>query len=304
MFQERAATSRKALPITIVYGLVMSVLLGVIDKGLWLQFSCVSIATYVMVILNNHYSLIRIYSRLVSCTFLVLTIMSARLSNLSEASFVQLLFAVHLFFLFRTYQERESMGAVCASFLMIGFISTLFIQILFLVPFLWILLGTRMQAGSAKNYAASLIGLIIPYWFWGAYCLWTNNYTYIAEHVTSIAVFHSFSTDILEPHLLITLTFISILGICGTLRFVRYSYNDSIKTRMMFYSLITLFLLILAFVILQPQHSNFLLKLLIITVSPIIAHYFIFSKSWLTNYFFISSLVIAILLTIYNTWVP
>jgi hypothetical protein len=304
MFQERAATSRKTLPITIVYGLVMSVLFGVIDKGLWLQFACVAIATYVMVIINNYYSLIRVYSRLVSCAFLVLTIMSARLNNLPEADIAQVLFAIHLFLLFKTYQEKESMGTVCASFLMIGAISTMFIQILFLVPFLWIILGTRMQVGSAKNYMASVIGLIIPYWFWGAYGLWTHNYTYIIDHVASIANIYPISTDILEPHLLITLTFISILGICGALRFIRYSYYDSIKTRMLFYSMITLFILILVFIILQPQHSSFLLKILLITVSPLIAHYFTFTKSWLTNYFFISSLIITILLTIYNTWVP
>jgi len=303
VFQNKAATSRKTLPVTILYGIVMSLLLGVVQKELWLQALGVIVTVYIMIIINNGNALIRIYSRLASCTALVLTVMVASLDESPQVSISQALFAAHILTLFYTYQDKRSMVTVCMSFMFIGLISTMFIEVLFLVPFIWLILATRMQAASARNYAASVIGLIVPYWFWGAYSLYDGSYMDIVSHVAGIASLMPIGTSILEPHLLISMTFVTIIGMLGVLHFLRYSYQDSIKTRMLFYSFISLSMLLLVFIILQPQHSSFLLRFLIVTVSPLVAHYFTFTKSWLTNYFFIASIVTAVLLTVYNTWI-
>lgn len=302
MFQEVAAKGKNTLPVTVVYAAAMVLLAG-LSVDSWLgHLVCVAVATFMMVIINNNNVLIRVYSRLPSSIFLVLTVMLMFRYWSLEADIAQVLFAAHLLALFRTYQEKKSMSTVCAAFILIGTISTVFIQVLFFVPIIWILLGTYMQAGSVKNYAASLIGLIVPYWLWGAYGFCTGNYAYILEHIASIAVLQPVAASILEPHLPLNLTFISVLGICGTLHFIRYSYYDNIKARMMFYSLITLFLLTVVFIVLQPQHSNYLLRILTIIAAPIIAHYFTFTKSRFHNGFFIVSVAIAVLLTVYNTW--
>ncbi len=302
MFQEVAAKGKNTLPVAIVYAIAMVLLAGLSFDG-WLgHLICVAVATFIMVIINNNNVLIRVYSRLPSSIFLVLAVMLMFRYRSLEADIAQVLFAAHLLVLFRTYQEKRSMDAVCTAFILIGTISTVFIQILFFVPVIWILLGTYMQAGSVKNYAASLIGLVVPYWLWGAYGFCTGNYAYILEHMASIATLQPIDGSILEPHLLLNLTFISVLGICGTLHFIRYSYHDNIKARMMFYSLITLFMLTVVSVVLQPQHCNYLMRMLAVTVAPITAHYFTFTKSRFHNGFFIVSIVIAILLTIYNTW--
>lgn len=291
------------LPVTIIYGILMSLLVGVIQKELWLQAICVIATTYTMILINNSNVLIRIYSRLVSCTFLALTIMTSFLNKDIESYLIQFLFAAHLLTFFKSYQNKRSMNYVFTSFITIGIISTIFIQILFIVPILWLLLGTRMQAGSAKNFAASIIGLIVPYWFWGIYSLSADSYTTITNHILGLVEIVPLSTAILEPHTLISLTFITLLGISGILHFIRYSYNDSIKTRMLYYSLITIFWVLLLLIILQPQHNKFTFKILIVVASPIIAHYFTFTKSWITNYYFIASLITTILLTVYNTWI-
>ncbi len=302
MFQEVAARSKKTLPVTIAYAAVMVVLFGTAGHGLWADFICVAVATYLMVIINNNNVLIKVYSRLPSSIFLVFAVMLMCRYRSLEADIAQALFAAHLLVLFRTYQNKRSMGTVCAAFILLGLISTLFIQILFFVPVIWLLLGTRMQAGAVKNYAASLIGLIVPYWLWGAYGFCTGNYTYILEHIASIAVFQPISIGSYDPHLLANLAFLAATGICGVVHFVRYSYCDSIKTRMIVNSLITLFLFVIAFIVLQPQHSSCLLRFLAITAAPVTAHYFTFTKSRLTNCHFVVSIAIAVLLTIYNTW--
>ena len=303
MFQEVAAKSRSTLFVTVVYAAVMALLFGAAGNGLWGHFICILIATYLMVIINDSNALIKIYSRLPSSIFLVLAVMLMCRFQSLEASIAQIIFAAHLLILFKTYQNKRSMGTVCTAFMLIGAISTVFIQVLFFVPILWILLGLCMQAGSAKNYAASLIGLIVPYWLWGAYGFCTGNYEYILEHIASIAILQPVGEGILEPHLLLNLVFVTVTGIFGTFHFIRCSYYDSIKTRMMFYSLITLFLMTVAFIVLQPQHSPYLMRILTVVAAPIIAHHFTFTKSRLTNTYFIVSIIIAILLTAYNAWV-
>jgi hypothetical protein len=302
VFQEVAAKGKNTLPVTVVYAAVMALLAGMTFDGWWKEFVCIIIATFLMVIINNNNVLIRVYSRLPSSIFLVLAVMLMNRYKSFEADIALVLFAAHLLLLFRTYQDKQSMGTVCTAFILIGAISTVFMQILYFVPIIWLLLGTYMQAGSLKNYAASLAGLLVPYWLWGTYGFCTGNYEHILEHIASIAVIQPVDGSILEPHLLLNIVFISVLGICGAAHFARYSYHDSIKTRMMFYSLIVLFLLTVVFIVLQPQYDNYLLRLLAVTAAPITAHYFTFTKSRFHNCFFIVCIAIAILLTVYNTW--
>ncbi len=302
MFQNIVAQSRKTLPITAVYTAVMAFLLFTIDNSLWLHMACVVLTGYVMLLINNNNALIRIYSRLPSSIFLVLAVMVTCLCKSLEANVVQLFFALHLLTLFRTYQNKRGMGDVCASFIMLGVASTMFVQILFFVPFSWLLLIVRMQAGSVKNFFASIIGLLVPYWLWAAYTVYIGDYMCVIDHLASIATFEPLCQGIMSPSMLVNLVFIYVTGIVAIAHFYRYSYHESIRTRMMFYSLILLFLLISLFIVLQPSHSAFLLRMLIVTASPVVAHYFTFTRSRITNWQFIASLLVILILTAYNTW--
>ena len=71
--QERIATSRLTLPLTALYGAVVALLAGAVQQGLWVQTACLFIATETIAMLNNHYSLTRVYSRMLSCTYLMLS---------------------------------------------------------------------------------------------------------------------------------------------------------------------------------------------------------------------------------------
>ena len=60
------------MPITATYAAGLWLICGLITHGWWVQFVLFAIATYLMVELNNINALIRIYSRMVSCSFLAL----------------------------------------------------------------------------------------------------------------------------------------------------------------------------------------------------------------------------------------
>lgn len=110
--QNIIAESRIALPLTIVYGLVMSILYGAWEQQLWMQTIILAISTLLMAELNNSNSLIRIFSRMVSCSFLFMSVMAIFLLHSLQATIVQLcLIAFYLSF-FKAYQNTYATGWV------------------------------------------------------------------------------------------------------------------------------------------------------------------------------------------------
>ena len=58
----------------------------------------------------------------------------------------------------------------------------------------------------------------------------------------------------------------------------------------------------MVFLLIQPQHEDLMLRVIIITTSPIIGHFIALTRTWITNIAFFVILGIALLLTIYNLW--
>lgn len=88
--QNKIAESRWALPVITIYSLIACLSGGIVKEGLWLQTGMLATSAYMMVELNNANSLIRIYSRMVSCSFLVMTVMSLFLFKALTTGVVQL----------------------------------------------------------------------------------------------------------------------------------------------------------------------------------------------------------------------
>ena len=71
--QNTVSESRMALPCTAAYAICIWLLAGLLQGNWWIQFAIFAVCTYLMVELNNANALLRIYSRMVSCTFVVLS---------------------------------------------------------------------------------------------------------------------------------------------------------------------------------------------------------------------------------------
>ena len=74
--QNKIADSRLALPVTAIYAVLVCLISGFITQHLWAQFAILIVSTYMMLELNNTNALIRIYSRMVSCSYLMLAVMA------------------------------------------------------------------------------------------------------------------------------------------------------------------------------------------------------------------------------------
>ena len=79
---------------------------------------------------------------------------------------------------------------------------------------------------------------------------------------------------------------------------------DKIRTRMFYEVLIVNTLVTMVFIMLQPQHIDTLLGILIVSSSAIIAHFITLTHTRFTNLSFIFMLLLVIFLTVYNLWMP
>ncbi len=304
-FQNRVAESRIALPVTGVYAFAVCALGGLFTEQLWVQFVLLAVSSFLMMELNNVNALIRIYSRMVSCSFLVLAVMSQYLVVDVRCGIVQACFIAFYLFLFSAYQDNRAMGRVFYAFLMLGIASTMFVQILFFVPLVWVLLCTNLMVRSFRAFVSSLFGLLVPYWFMVAYYLYIDDVDSLLDHFLQIAQFGPVLgwMDMPVSHIL-TAAYVAILAVVGMIHFRLNNYKDKIRTRMLFEIFSVLALAAIVFMILQPQHVDYLLALLIVSTSPMIGHYIALTNTFITNISFYVMLVVALIITCVNLWMP
>lgn len=303
--QNKIAGSRFALPVTAVYSIMIWLAGGLIANQLYLHFLLFGLSAYLMVELNNSNSLIRIYSRMVSCSFMALTLMSAFLFDSTDVWVVQFCVVATYLILFKCYQNKRSQGLVFYAFFFIGIASIFFIQILYFVPFLWIMMRANLMSFSMRSLLASLIGITAPYWFLSGYFIFNGTADLLLAHIESIAQFASpFQFDFSNYHVIATFAYIMIIAAIGSFHFLRNSYKDKIRTRMIYEILITMTAITFVFIILQPQHIKPLLSIMTISTSILAAHYIALTNTKLTNITFCCLTAGTLALTAYNLWIP
>src|SRR5574344_376674 len=303
--QNRVSQSRMALPVISVYSILLWVLGGMFNEGLWANITCFVVSTYLMVELNNANSLIRIYSRMVSCSYLVILSASCFLFQSMQGAIVQLCAVAFYISLFHSYQDKYASNWVFYAFLCFGLASLAFVQVLFLTPVLWIVMIFNLRSMSMRTFCASLLGIMTPYWLIGAYCIYDRQMELFIKHFVSIADFQPLGNySSITEHQWVTLVIILILALTGIVHYLRTSYNDKIRVRMLFQTFIILDIFSVIFLFLQPQHYDVLLRLIIINTSPLLAHYVVLTKTWITNVSFVLITIALLLLTVYNLWVP
>ena len=299
--QNRMAESRFAFPVMAVYGLAIWLAEGTKNGIGWAELTLFALSTGMMIALNNSNSLIRIYSRMVSCSFIAMTTAATFLFHNLEASIVGTCFILFYLLLLRSYQDKHAPGIVFYAFSCIGIASLVFVQVLYFVPFLWVLMATNMMAISKKMFCASLLGILAPYWFAGGYWLWVGELDYFMQHFAKLAEFEPlFEYGSLSTSRIATIGTVALLAIIGTVHFLRTSYLDKIRTRMIYEMLITINSLTAIFIILQPHHIDKLLPIAIINTSCLIAHYVALTKTRITNIAFIAICIGMITLTVFN----
>lgn len=299
--QNRIAESRATLPWTTVVCLLIWLVGGAVTQGWWLQMGVAALAMVMMALLNNVNALIRIYSRMISCSFIVLMTMTAYLWPQLHAGMAALAIVTFYLLLFQTYQDKRAMGMIFYAYAMLSIGSIFWAQLLWMVPLFWILMATNILAFSGRTFFASILGLILPYWFLGGYYFLTGRIGTLAAHFAGMLnVGTPFAIETFDTHHIVTIGFIFLLGIVGMVHFLRNSYKDKIRIRMYYEAFIVIELVLMAAVIVFPRMADPLTALLIATTAPLIGHFLALTHTKLTNISFFVILTTVAALTLYN----
>ena len=305
--QNRIAESRFTLPATAALTLmawIAAEVLGLMDV-VSLPVLFIIISTYLMVELNNNNALIRIYSRTVSCSFLLLALAaSPRLVTMKSAIVMLSMIATWLI-LFHAYQQRQGHGTVYFAFLCLGIGSTVFAPILYLVPFLWFIVSFNLMAASFKNWLASILGTFTPYWFIATYYIYIGDFTYFSSQLNELTgidtILHI--EGITLNHIL-TYALTLILATTGIVHYLRTRFNDNIRTRMIYDAFITVDIIALVLCVLFPSYYCEWLAIAIVNTAPLIGHYIALTRTWMTNISFYIYIVALAAVTLFNLWMP
>ena len=259
------------------------------------------VSTVMMAELNNYYALIRIYSRMVSCSFLVMTTMSLFLFRSLDVAAVQLTMIGFLLLILRSYQDPRASGWTFYAFLSLGIGSVVFPQMLLFVPLLWILMAVCVISFSPRTFMSSLLGLLTPYWLVLVWLLYEGNVSWLGAHFLSVVRFTTpFDLSGIGIHQWLTFAFVLVAALTGAIHFILYSYQDRIRIRLIYEMFMTIdgFCFLLALV--QPQFFDCLMGMAIVLTAPLIGHFLALTHSRLSGIAFIVFAVAALGLTIFN----
>ena len=301
--QNKVAESRRTLPVAVLYSVAVWLLAGLVQHQWWIQLALFVLSTYLMVQLNNINVLIRIFSRMVSVSFVVLTVSAVFLFPSIKGAFVQMCFIASLLTFYNSYQDKASPGWTFYTFLLLGIGSLADIHILFFVPVFWLMMLIIVYSLCWRTFFASVVGLLTPYWFWVAWMLWRQNgdLTSIMSHVLSLVNFQIPVPFSMQQTLLMAL--VAVLGVTGAIHFIRKSSSDKIRTRQLYYSFCIIGPYAFVLLLLQPQHYDMLIRIMIIAASPLIGHFLALTNTRFTNIvFFIITIAVSIL-TVINLWI-
>lgn len=293
------------LPLAAAITLGVWLLCGLVEHAWWGQLVCFVATTYLLVELSNSNALLRVRSRMVSATFLALSCASCLLLGSLPGGIVQLCTVAATIILFRTYQDKQAPGWNFYAFLCIGLSSLVFVQTLYFVPLVWLLMASHLQSLSWRSWMASLIGLLTPYWFAMLYFLYVQNFTPVAAHfsqLTQLPFPYDYASLAIGQWALYVL--VLVLAMTSAVHFWYRSFEDKIRIRQLFGYFIAMSFFVLLILALQPQHFDMLMRMLLVFASPLIAHFFTMTSSKSTNIFFIVTLVLVSLLTVYNIVSP
>ncbi len=305
--QNKIAESRYTLPTALIYGTGVWLLAGLFLHQWWVQFGCFLLAVRLMMELNNRNVLIRIYSRSLATSFIVVYCAACFLFPDRADSLAMVCFLSTLLLLYDCYLDKSARGKTYYSFLLLGLGSVADVTLLVYVPLLWFLMGVLVYSLSWRTFWPSLLGLITPYWFLACWILYQDNgdMTAFLSHFTqleslgNICDYSSFAVNHLPFYISVT-----ILWLIGSIHFLRQSYQDKIRVRQIYYSMMVIGIYACLLLALYPQHESLHGRLFIIATCPLFGHFMALTRTKFTNIVFCLLTLLFILLTIYNAWAP
>lgn len=254
---------------------------------------------------NGIQQIIRIRTRMMACVWLVLASCLAFMHPCESPGISAFCLALSYYLLFRCYQLYDSTVWIFHSFLFLG-IGSLFAAVMLPMGLLfYIYLIGFLRSLTWRGFWAGLLGLVVPYLGWGVWCFLIDKTEKILDFITTHFIWQPVSWEAITSmpfNWMISMGVVILLSLVGVFHYLRTKYNDKIRVRMILYIYTVQTILLILYIFLQPQEFQNTMALLLVSACPLIAHYFSLTRSWLSNAFFILSLLLCGTMAYFNLW--
>lgn len=248
-----------------------------------------ALAGWLLIVLNNTYAMIRMRASVQTSLYLLLVAACPPLHPLQAGHVAVLLCLLALFYLFGSYQQKNSSGPLFHAFLALGVASLALPKLTLLAPLFWIGAYSFRSLGR-RSFCASLLGWGLPYWFLLGYAYVSGQIELFCQPFRQLAAFAPLQWTF-QPRQLVVLGYLLVLYAVSTGHYLATSYEDKIRTRSYLLFLILLCFCLFVYIGFQPCDAGGLLPLLAAGISILAGHLFALTSSRGSNVFFVVMVV-------------
>ena len=264
------------------------------DYGCLASLVLVLLTGYVLMETNNTFQVLRVRSRMVVSVWLLACACFGEFHDFQPIHATLPCLALSYYLLFRTYQQPQAVTDVFHAFLLLSLGSLAYPPLLLFAPFyLWYLL-VFMRSMSLRVFLAAVIGVLTPFWFWGGWLMIQDDFGPLLEWWSRMTELESPSYALwagkafLMQHAAYLL--LLALTVWVSVYYLINSFDDKIRTRMMLYIYIFQAVLVVLYSAFLADPSQVQL-LLLLNLSPLVAHYFTLRQTWVSLIVFLLTLL-------------
>ncbi len=275
--------------------------------GLLLGFLTAILTTVIISETNNLNKIIRIRTRLMAVSWLLLVMCVPAVHSFGAPLVCTCLYAVSIMLLFSVWQTDAPVRPVFHCMLSLGVASLFWAPMLLVSATVFLHVAGTVRSFSWRGFWAGILGLLLPYWFWAVWALWTNSFPRMFSHLAGPA---SWSLPTLADYaqwpvaLWLAWGLMALPAVVGAIHFLLTVYSDKLRVRSLLrlYLLQALFLQVLFFLL--PASWPVVLPMLAVSATPFTAHLFALVRNRLCALFLCLILLCAFLLILSALFQP
>ena len=260
--------------------------------SLGLSAGCAILAVYLMAWLNQTHVLLRVHTQMLSSTLFMLLAFSVLCHRWQPGSVVMVFSLLSFFLLFATYQKPHPV-LTFTIYLVLSVTSFIFPKFLWMVPAYWCIQIT-LRSFSFRCFVASLLAIILPYWFYGGVTVLTSTLPNFVAHVTELGTFQYFNYTLLNRQDALTMLFVIILFTTGSIDFYRQRFLDKTRTRILYNAVMIHGVYTIIICCVMPQYIHIFLPLLLIDTAIVYGHFFTLTHTLVSHIYNLVLLLLAV----------
>lgn len=275
--RQRITTSTLLLPFAILLAAVVWCAEDYSDARSWAGFGLCMLTTLALMELNNRNTLLRVRSRMVSTTFLLVATAMPFLHAAGWYWLSPLCLVGAFALLFASYQKMRPEGEVFHAFLLLSVASFRLPLMLGLAPLFYASMLFSLRSLTWRSFFAGIFGLLLPYLFYALWCACDGTLLQAFDFIVQCRPTLPRLSD-WPLRKMVNVGFIGLQIFLGLLHYYRTNFNDKIRVRMAYYTIVLQLLALLGAFVFFPQFDVDLFLLLLTSSSVLIAHYWTLAR--------------------------